>query len=78
MAAAMLADTGYLPSVAARAWRWAPEMHEIADTLRAAGLPDDLARATAGVLERWKDDKNRTGLSLAAVLAHLHRPGALP
>ncbi|MGD9529848.1 MAG: DUF1932 domain-containing protein, partial [Pseudonocardia sp.] len=38
-----LADPHYLPSVAARAWRWEPEMHEVADILAAEGLPDDLA-----------------------------------
>ena len=31
----ILANRDFLPSVAARAWRWVPEMHEVADTLGA-------------------------------------------
>ncbi len=31
----ILTNRDYLPSVAARAWRWAPELREVADTLRA-------------------------------------------
>ncbi len=47
MVSAILSDPEYLPSVAARAWRWAPKMEEVADTLRAADLPTDMAEATA-------------------------------
>jgi Domain of unknown function (DUF1932) len=36
-----------LPRVADRAWRWAPEMEEIADTCAALGLSDELPRAAA-------------------------------
>ncbi|MFI6287661.1 DUF1932 domain-containing protein [Streptomyces sp. NPDC051018] len=71
MPADILADPGYLPSVAARAWRWAPEMTEIADTLRTAGLPVDLATATAAVLTRWSDDKDRYQMPLDEVFDHL-------
>ncbi|GLF97247.1 NAD(P)-dependent oxidoreductase [Streptomyces yaizuensis] len=70
-ASAILSDPGYLPSVAARAWRWGPEMDEIADTLRAARLPPDAAEAVGRVLARWSDDKDRE-LPLDTVLAHLH------
>lgn len=66
-----LADPDYLPSVAARAWRWAPEMNEVADTLTAAGLPPDLALGAATVLQRWEDDKD-TNQPLHDVLRHLH------
>jgi 3-hydroxyisobutyrate dehydrogenase-like beta-hydroxyacid dehydrogenase len=41
-----------------KAWRFAGEMHEIADTFEAAGLPDGFHRAAAGIyerLERFKD-----------------------
>ncbi|MGW4200938.1 DUF1932 domain-containing protein [Streptomyces sp. NPDC004726] len=74
MVSEILSDPGYLPSVAARAWRWAPEMLEIADTLRAAGLPTELAEATASVMTRWEEDKDLQ-LPLADVLAHLRDPG---
>ena len=66
-----LAQPAYLPGVAARAWRWAPEMHEIADTLTEAGLPPHLAQATAEVLGRWKDDKDNRDIPLTDVLRHL-------
>ncbi|TGD86047.1 NAD(P)-dependent oxidoreductase [Mycolicibacterium sp. CH28] len=62
-----LAETGQLPGVAAKAWRWAPEMREIAATLDAAGLPDELALGAAAVFERLaaaKDDQ----LGIDAVL----------
>jgi 3-hydroxyisobutyrate dehydrogenase-like beta-hydroxyacid dehydrogenase len=66
-----LGRPGSFPSVAAKAWRWAPEMHEIADTLDADGLPPDLAHAAAAVLARWQDDKDAWGLSVDDVLARL-------
>jgi 3-hydroxyisobutyrate dehydrogenase-like beta-hydroxyacid dehydrogenase len=69
-----LAEPEYLPSVAARAWRWAPEMLEAADALRAVSLPDDLAVAAARTMRCWDRDKDRFGLSLGEVLDHLHEP----
>ncbi|MBW5481138.1 NAD(P)-dependent oxidoreductase [Streptomyces bambusae] len=75
MASNILSDPEYLPSVAARAWRWAPEMQDIADTLRAADLPPDMAEAAVTVMSRWERDKDRYDLSVADVLAHLRRPG---
>ncbi|NLT54922.1 MAG: DUF1932 domain-containing protein [Actinomycetales bacterium] len=69
-ASSPLAHPEYLPSVAARAWRWAPEMHEVTDTLDAAGLPSDLARAASEVLTRWTPDKD-ADLPLDVVLRHL-------
>lgn len=75
MASNILADPGYLPSVAARAWRWAPEMEDIAETLRAAGLPADMAEAAVAVMSRWKGDKDRYDLELTDVLSHLRSQG---
>ncbi|MET8605253.1 DUF1932 domain-containing protein [Streptomyces rubiginosohelvolus] len=71
MISAILSDPEYLPSVAARAWRWAPEMGEVADTLRAADLPPEMAEATAQVLAFWEQDKDRYDLPVAHVLAQL-------
>ncbi|WP_434591773.1 DUF1932 domain-containing protein [Streptomyces sp. A5-4] len=76
MASNILSDPAYLPSVAARAWRWAPEMQDIAETLRAAGLPADMAEAAVAVMSRWEGDKDQSDLEVADVLAHLRRQDA--
>lgn len=73
MPADILSDPEYLPSVAARAWRWAPEMTEIADTLRAADLLADMAEAAAEVMSRWEHDKDRYDMPVSEVLHQLHR-----
>jgi hypothetical protein len=71
-----LAETDAFAAAAAKAWRWGPEMEEIAATLRAAGLPDDLAAGAARVLQRWEPAKDRTDLPLEALLALLAEPPA--
>ncbi len=68
----ILANPDYLPSVAARAWRWGPEMHEVADTLRAQHLPPDLALATAEILRRWAAATTDQPPDLASILRQLH------
>lgn len=71
----ILTDRDYLPSVAARAWRWAPEMHEVADTLSEQHLPSDLALATATILQHWADDITGGGpTDPASILRQLHTP----
>lgn len=67
-----LADRDYLSSVAARAWRWAPEMREVADTLTARHLPPDLALATAEVLQHWAEAATDQTTDPATTLQHLH------
>jgi 3-hydroxyisobutyrate dehydrogenase-like beta-hydroxyacid dehydrogenase len=67
-----LASPGQLPSAAARAWRWSPEMREVADALRARSLPADLAEAAAAVLTRWSADRDDFSLDLDTTLTHLH------
>jgi Domain of unknown function (DUF1932) len=78
MASPILADLDYLPSVAARAWRWAPELAEAAQTLHQLDLPPDLAQATAAVLHRWDTDRDQFDLPAPEVLDHLRtrRPPA--
>ncbi|WP_198586758.1 DUF1932 domain-containing protein [Glycomyces xiaoerkulensis] len=71
MGPSALAQPGYLPSLAARAWRWAPEMHEIAAALREAGLPEDLAAGAERVFERWSGDKDDWDIDLHEVFEHL-------
>ncbi len=53
-----LSEVDYIPKAAARSWRWAPEMEEAADTLRAAGLPTDFAAAAAAVMIHWQGAKD--------------------
>ncbi|WP_375373357.1 DUF1932 domain-containing protein [Streptomyces sp. KAI-26] len=76
MISTILSDPDYLPSVAARAWRWAPEMEEAADTLRAADLPTDMAEATARVLAYWEQDKDQFDLPVAHTLSRLRTEGS--
>ncbi|MEU2857648.1 DUF1932 domain-containing protein [Streptomyces mirabilis] len=66
-----LAETAYIPKVAARSWRWGPEMREVASALRDAGLPPDLAEASAVVMSRW-DDLKDSPLDVPQALEHLH------
>ncbi|MFB8122953.1 DUF1932 domain-containing protein [Streptomyces bacillaris] len=75
MISAILSDPDYLLSVAARAWRWAPETEEVADTLRAADLPTDMAEATARVLAYWEQDKDQYDLPVAHALSRLRTEG---
>jgi 3-hydroxyisobutyrate dehydrogenase-like beta-hydroxyacid dehydrogenase len=66
-----LADRDAVAGVAARAWRWEPEMREVAEALRAVGLPTELAIAGAEVFGRWTPDKDNWDLDTATALAHL-------
>jgi 3-hydroxyisobutyrate dehydrogenase-like beta-hydroxyacid dehydrogenase len=43
--------------LAPRAWRWGPEMEEVAETCSALGLPDGMGRGAAELYARW--DANR-------------------
>ncbi|MDR7381210.1 hypothetical protein J2S48_000725 [Promicromonospora iranensis] len=67
----ILAAVDAVPGVAARAWRWAPEMDEISQTLTSVGLPDVQARAAEAVLEMWGGDKDRRDLTITEVLGRL-------
>lgn len=64
---------------ARKAWRWIGEMEEIADSFRAAGLPDGFHRAAADVYRRlghFKDTDTPPGMR--AVAAALRRDGDGP
>jgi len=69
----ILANRDFMLSVAARAWRWAPELIEVADTLEAQHLPPDLALATASVLKRWAGCADQPA-DVNSVLQQLHTP----
>jgi 3-hydroxyisobutyrate dehydrogenase-like beta-hydroxyacid dehydrogenase len=45
--------------VARKAWRWAPEMEEVAETCRALGLPDGIPRGAADLYSRWAAHRDR-------------------
>jgi 3-hydroxyisobutyrate dehydrogenase-like beta-hydroxyacid dehydrogenase len=68
--AALAAPEG-LPSAAARAWRWGPEMDEAARTLTEAGLPPEFAQAAAAVFDRWAPAKDDFDLDLDTALTLL-------
>jgi 3-hydroxyisobutyrate dehydrogenase-like beta-hydroxyacid dehydrogenase len=42
-----------------KAWRWAPEMKEVADTCAALGLPDGIGRGAAELFSRWEEHRDR-------------------
>jgi hypothetical protein len=71
--ASVLARPDRIPGVAARAWRWAPEMIEAAESFAAVGLPAELATGAAAVLGRWEADKDDADLDVATALRHLRR-----
>lgn len=69
-----LADVEQFPEVAAKAWRWAPEMREVADLLSESGLPPGLAMGAADALDRWAAAKDRGDLDVAESLDLLAQP----
>lgn len=67
-----LGDRLELSAGAARkAWRWSPEMEEIARTLADAGVPDGFHLAASEVFERLASFKDEPDASLDEVLAAL-------
>ncbi|MER6913333.1 DUF1932 domain-containing protein [Streptomyces sp. NPDC000594] len=70
MSSNVLSAPEYLPSVAARAWRWAPEMDQIAEALRSVGLPDGLAELTGEIFHHWDTERDQNP-SVERVLALL-------
>jgi len=59
---------------AGRAWRWADEMREIADTHAALGLDDGIARGAAASLMAWSAHRDEGDLPLPDLLDELrHR-----
>lgn len=45
---------------ARKAWRWAPEMEEVANTSEALGLPGGMGRAAAELFERWDAHRDQS------------------
>lgn len=63
-----LAEVEQYTGVAAKAWRWEPEMREVAEVMRDSGIPDGMALGAAAALSRWIDARDRDDLDLAAAL----------
>ena len=42
-----------------KAWRWAPEMEEVAETCASLGLPDAIPRGAADLYSRWEGHRDR-------------------
>ncbi len=61
---------------APKAWRFAGELDEIADSFAAHALPDGFGRAAAAVYERLAQFKDATDTTLRAVIDVLLQPGA--
>ncbi|MEU5431247.1 DUF1932 domain-containing protein [Streptomyces olivoreticuli] len=67
-----LAEIEYIPKVASRSWRWAPEMREAVSALSETCLPTELAEAAADVMDRWADTKDLP-LEISEALGWLHK-----
>jgi 3-hydroxyisobutyrate dehydrogenase-like beta-hydroxyacid dehydrogenase len=52
-------DSGRFVRSARKAWRWAPEMEEVADTSEALGLPGGMGRGAADLFRRWEAHRDR-------------------
>lgn len=52
-------DSARFVRSARKAWRWAPEMDEVADTCEALGLPDGMGRGAAELFGRWDAHRDR-------------------
>jgi hypothetical protein len=57
---------------APKAWRWSPEMDEVAETCAELGLPDATARGAAELYRRWSRHRD-TPAELAELLDDLGR-----
>ncbi|MGH3103311.1 MAG: DUF1932 domain-containing protein, partial [Gaiellaceae bacterium] len=56
---------------AGRAWRWAPEMEEIAEACAEVGLPDGVARGAAELYARWSEHRDRADVPIERLLDDL-------
>ena len=52
-------ESGRILLAGPKAWRWAPEMEEVAATCAALGLPDGMPRGAAELYSRWDAHRDR-------------------
>jgi 3-hydroxyisobutyrate dehydrogenase-like beta-hydroxyacid dehydrogenase len=69
-----LARPEQLASAGPRAWRWEPEMREIAEAWRGSGLPGSFAEAAAATFQRWHAHKDDRTVTTDQLLADLVEP----
>lgn len=69
-----LAQTERLAGAGAKAWRWEPEMREIADAWRGIGLPGTFADAAAHTFGQWHAHKDDPAVTGERLIADLRRP----
>ncbi|MFI5675353.1 NAD(P)-dependent oxidoreductase [Streptomyces cellulosae] len=81
LAAHLLPDTPLgrpeqLSGAGAKAWRWEPEMREIAEAWRDSSLPGTFADAAAHTFDRWQAHKDDPDVPSDRLIADLmpHRP----
>ncbi|MCK9923705.1 DUF1932 domain-containing protein [Frankia sp. AgPm24] len=70
----ILAEPDFLPTVAARAWRWSPEMAEAAQALHAAGLPSTMIRGAQEVFDAWAACRDTPPNETETLFALLRQP----
>ena len=63
-------NESHILRAAPKAWRWGPEMHEIAATFESAGMPPEFHQAAAEIYERLREFKD-TNPSIEEVLKKL-------
>jgi len=68
-------DSGRFVRSARKAWRWAPEMEEVADTSEALGLPGGMGRGAADLFRRWDAHRDQPA-ELEALLDDLLPEGS--
>ncbi|HSP66150.1 MAG TPA: DUF1932 domain-containing protein [Bryobacteraceae bacterium] len=62
---------GHILRAAPKAWRWAPEMHEIGATLQGAGMPPEFHQAAAKIFDLLREFKDAGPESIEEVLTKL-------
>ena len=68
----LLARPSHVTTAGPRAWRWAPEMEEIAAACAAVGVTGDVAGLAAATFMRWADLKGSDDVSVEDLIRGLH------
>jgi hypothetical protein len=71
----LLASPDQVTSAGPRAWRWAPEMNEIADACAALDVPGDVAEAASAAFARWAGLKGRADVGIDELVRGMRHDG---